>query len=317
MRYLTNEEMKIIRKFKPDKVQSNNGKLQLLNEDRNMFIEINGFDENEVYDVDKLLKYELFYEMKKDEDYIEEFDFNKEKFKERYKVNLNELKIANKFTQTDLLSHVLLCVSVYNNQISSTNTMVAYSNKLKDYVHDDGNILLHKDFNELLFTQKKVREIEVFFNEKFIMSSINKNVTLYQKVVGGKFPLIGSVIPRNNNSIIEINNIQDILKILKKYKNKLNIILIDENYIHNSIVRFKHNIKNVNEKFYLNLTFFENICGDYQRLKIEYDVSTKPIIINNNYILMPCDNRKGYGKFDNEKEINFSYSIRTNNKVLF
>ena len=203
-------------------------------------------------------------------------------FTSSFMVELNKLKVANKFVSTSPKKPILTGVNISNGFIAATDSFSAYRAECSS----ECNITLPSKYIDALVGGYK--EVEIKCNSNTVLCEIGDTIYI-GKLLEGTYPNVAGLF-RDRINQVTVNK-EDLKSLLAFSNSKEDYVILG----HNSLTIEGEN----NFEAELDLNINCQICMPYERLAkaincineeemvIKYDDGTKPIYINDDYLLLP------------------------------
>lgn len=209
-------------------------------------------------------------------------------FENSFKIDIDKLKIASKFVGGKDGRAILQGINVRNNYISATDSFFCYRSECEN----NCNLTIASSFIKVLTELKGI--VEVKCNSYYIYCEY-EGVTYIGRLLNQDYPNIDNIYSLGFEKSFEIDkkelkylltfisSTKDAI-IFSKDKLKINSILNDVN------CDFEADIEcDVEEDIYLNYEKLNIIINSIKedQITVEYSSSTKPLLINKEFILLP------------------------------
>lgn len=203
-------------------------------------------------------------------------------FTSSFKLDVNKLKIANKFVSTTQQRPILSGVNVSDCHVTATDSFFAYRVECES----DCNITIASQYINVLTSASN--EVEIKCNKNTIACEID-DVVYIGRLLDGKYPDINKIfsVPNNKASI----NKQELKQLLSFSNNKDDYVIFDNNKL---IIEGENNFEadielDINCAICLSIDRILTVINSIQEeeIVINYSDPLRPIYINNNYLVLP------------------------------
>lgn len=201
-----------------------------------------------------------------------------------FKVNIDKLKIANKFVSTKDNRPLLTGVNISNNYVTATDSIFAF----RSACENDCNVTVSSQFINILTSNLK-GELELKCNSNLISCEIEDTVFI-GRLIAGTYPDLQKIYEKKPANQISIKK-QELKELLSYADNKNAFVTIQENkLVINGDNDFEADIElPIESNIMFMLDRFSNVvnCIEEDELVINYTDGVHPVFINNEYLLMP------------------------------
>ncbi len=203
-------------------------------------------------------------------------------FTSSFKLDINKLKIANKFVSKNQKNPVLTGVNVSNGYIVATDAFYAYRNECEA----DCNITIESQYINVLTGVSN--EVEIKCNNNTIACEID-GITYIGRLLDGVYPNLNKIYKKQNNQV-SINK-QELKQLLSFSNNKNDYVIFKNNKL---IIEGENNFEadielNFNCEICLSLDRVLTVINSIQEeeININYEDESRPVFFNDNYLVLP------------------------------
>ncbi len=199
-----------------------------------------------------------------------------------FKLDVNKLKLANKFVSKTQQRPILTGVNVNEGYIAATDSIFAYRTKCEN----DCNITIASEFINIL--NDALGEVEIKCNENTVSCEFNGTIYIGRLLVG-IYPNINNVYKTPANTVVV--NKEELKQLLSFSDTKNSYVTLSKNKViieGENIVEAEIDL-DINCEIYLALDRVLTIINSIQEteLKIGYDDGLHPLYINDDYLVLP------------------------------
>ena len=203
-------------------------------------------------------------------------------FTSSFILDVNKLKVANKFVSTNEKKPILTGVNVSNGYIASTDSFYAYRNECEA----DCDITIDSKYIDVLTSTSD--EVEIKCNNNTIACEID-GVTYIGRLLEGKYPPVYSLYKPQENRV-SINK-QELKQLLSFSNNKNDYVIFKNNKL---VIEGENDFEadielDINCEICLSIERVLTVINSIQEdeITIKYSDEVHPIYFNDNYLVLP------------------------------
>lgn len=211
-------------------------------------------------------------------------------FEETLKLNVDKIKIASKFVDKNISKFILSGVHIGKDGIYATNNYSGYR-----YVCENNcSLILSNSFVKMLMNLSG--ELEFKCNKNIIACEYQGELYV-GRLIEGAYPNVTGMYSISKYPKEVVINKQELKDFLDYETNKNSFVILDNNKITINEIATNNNYIFETE---IELPIDEKICLSYEKLinvinsiedeeiRIKYSEGKKPLLFNNEFILLPC-----------------------------
>lgn len=203
-------------------------------------------------------------------------------FTSTFKLDVDKLKVANKFVSTTQQRPILTGVNVSGVYVAATDAFFAYRYPCEN----DCNITIASEYIDILSEAKG--EVEIQCNDNAISCEIG-GTTYIGKLLAGTYPNIERLY-KNPANTVKVNK-EELKQLLSLSDNKNNSITLSNNKLvieGDNVVEAEIDL-DINCEICLSIDRILTVINSIQEneLTIGYDDGLHPLYINDNYLVLP------------------------------